>query len=475
MLINIKKTMGQRKAFTLIEVVIVIAILSVLAFLIVPNIAAYRARADDERIMSNMKSFWTSSEMIDKLEKEYTIGVGEIANNDFKLKAGEYANEARQDILDRYKVSKDNNGITLEYLHTNDKTYYYPEKKVENADSDTAEEEQEIPPNYPELRSDFVKSATIIPYSIWNIEMVKDQVKELKLNTVNVPIRVIVDNPSSNDMSIHEGDLGHSIALVKELKAMGIKVILEPFPWIANGSVGENAWNPTNVNTWFWNWKTKVLKRMIDEVATPNSVEFLTISNNFQHIEYATGYWEDLFRDVKTTYGYSGEIIYKTHWWYTATWDAESTNQYNAKLNNPLFGSSYLDVISIAAYFELTDVAHPTVEQLKIAMTGTKKYNRGQNVVQEIKNFNTKWGKDIFFGELGAPNYAGYASEPWNPTPNGFGGEKSQTAQYNFFRAYIDTFGGQDWYKGFTIFVVGDVHSHYNITNQNARKYIRGL
>lgn len=303
--------------------------------------------------------------------------------------------------------------------------------------------------------------------------MVKSKVNSMKLNTVNVAVRVIVDGRYDNDMRLHEGDMGHAENLIKELNKMDVDVIIEPFPWIENGSVVETHWKPTNINSWFWNWKTKVLFPMIERLAEPLNAEYFTVSNNFVHMEYATGYWTDLFREVKEKF--SGEIIYKTNWWLTAEWEPSTIAKYNQKLNNSLFGSSDLDVISIGAYFELTDKANPSVAHLKETLKGTTKFNRNQNVYQEIMNFSSKWNKKMMFGELGAPKYDGYAAEPWNPNPTGYGGKLNNQAQYNYFKAYIETFGRENWYNGFSIFTIGDSNSAYNITSPNIMGYIAGL
>lgn len=117
----------------------------------------------------------------------------------------------------------------------------------------------------PETDVQYIKSATVIPYEIWNVNMVRSNIKKLNLNTINIPIRIIVDDVNSNDMEILEEDMEHAKNLISKLDYLGVDFMLEPFPWIANGSIVETEWNPTDLNMWFYNWKTKVLNPMIDD------------------------------------------------------------------------------------------------------------------------------------------------------------------------------------------------------------------
>lgn len=278
-------------------------------------------------------------------------------------------------------------------------------------------------------------------------------------------------------------DIETTKELIRRLKEENIQVILEPFLWINSGSIGETELAPEDINAWFWSWKEDILKTIIKELAIPYDVEYLVVGTNFENLESCEGYWSDVFRDVKEKYGYEGKVIYRTNWWTTAPeWEKlggeaekeakKSWEKYEKKLNNSLFSDKNLDIISISAYFELTNEKNPTIETLKDSILSTKVHNRGQNVYEEVENFANKHGKKIFFGELGTIDRDYYALYPWNP---GVGGNYNEDAHYNYFKAYTDLFWNEEWFVGFSIFALGDENSYYNISEKRAISFIYNL
>lgn len=283
----------------------------------------------------------------------------------------------------------------------------------------------------------------------YNIEQVLSDVDKFQLNTLNIPIVINIDNLSSSSMTVDKGSEERAKNLIKKLKGKKINIILEPYPWIDNGSKYETAWKPDNINTFFWNWKTNVLKVLIDDIAVPYHVDAINIGSSFVHMEYAEGYWCDTIDYVRKYY--KGLVTYRTGWWYTAEWKKETIRAYENKLNNKMF--SKLDFISIAAYFELTDKDTNTAENLVNAIESTQIYNRNQNVKQEIKKIHDKWNKPIFFGELGFPKINKASVQPWNPYQNDI---LNNVEQANCFEAYRRTFENQSWFLGFSIFAIGE-------------------
>lgn len=283
----------------------------------------------------------------------------------------------------------------------------------------------------------------------YNVAQAISDIDRLKLNTVNIPVAINIDTLSSSNMSIDEQSKKKAIELIKKLRWKKINIILEPYPWIADGSKVETEWKPDNINDFFWNWKTKVLKPLIDDVAVPYHVDALTVGSSFTHMEYAYGYWSDTV-DYARKY-YKGLINYRTSWWVTAEWKPELKLEYDKKLNNRLF--SKVDFISIAAYFELTENDTNTVDTLVSAIHSTQIYDRKQDVKQQIKNFYDKWNKPIFFGELGFPDTDKASVCPWNPNES----DKINGAeQANCFEAYREVFQNEYWNLGFSIFAIGD-------------------
>ncbi|RLB09530.1 MAG: pilus assembly protein [Deltaproteobacteria bacterium] len=62
MLRKIKKMFKNKKGFTLIELMIVIAIIGILAAIAIPQFAKYRTRAYNSAALSDLKNFQTEME-----------------------------------------------------------------------------------------------------------------------------------------------------------------------------------------------------------------------------------------------------------------------------------------------------------------------------------------------------------------------------------------------------------------------------
>lgn len=284
----------------------------------------------------------------------------------------------------------------------------------------------------------------------YNIDQVLKDIDKLQLNTLNVPIVVNVDSRTSSDMSIEGWSEKRAIELIKKLRFKKINIILEPYPWIENGSIGETAWKPDNINDFFYNWKIKVLGNIIKDVAVPYHVDALNAGTSFVYMEANEDYMCNMIDYVREHY--KGLVTYRTNFWVTAKdFSPEYTEKYKAKLNNKVF--SKVDFISIAAYFELTENDTNTVDNLTKAIESTTKFNRKQNIKEEIKNFYDKWNKPIFFGELGFPRTNKASIEPHNPLISNVMNDKEQA---NCFNAYRNVFEDEPWHLGFSVFAIGE-------------------
>ncbi len=150
--------------------------------------------------------------------------------------------------------------------------------------------------------------------------------------------------------------------------------------------------DPNDKKQFFGNWRNNVIKVLIDNIAVPYHVDALNVASNFLYIENEEDEWCNTI-DFARKY-YKGLITYRTCWWYTAHWDVKTKEDYEKKLNNKLF--SKIDFISVAAYFELIDKDTNRVEELTNAISHVPKYDRKQNIKEELYNFNKKWHKPIF-------------------------------------------------------------------------------
>jgi len=287
----------------------------------------------------------------------------------------------------------------------------------------------------------------------YTIDQALSDIDKFGLNTLNIPVAIKIDNLTSSDMTVDEPSKEKAISLIKELSGRNINIILEPYPWINGGDSSETEWTPDNMNTFFSNWKTNVLKPLIDDIGNPYDVQALYVGSNFEKIEAEEKDWCSTIDYVKTYY--KGLVTYRTNWWAKASWDPTSKTHYESKLNNKLF--SKLDFISIAAYFELTNNPTNTVENLVSAIEksqiSVEGLIRNQNIKDEIKEFNNTWEKPIFFGELGFPKISGAATHPWDPYQNN---TINNVEQANCFEAYRREFENEPWLLGFSIFAIGE-------------------
>ena len=308
------------------------------------------------------------------------------------------------------------------------------------------------------LNSDFnskIKSANLS--TDYSVEQAIKDIETLGLNTINLPVVINIDDITSSNVSIDQNSLERAKILLKELKGKNINIILEPYPWIANGSKYETDFNPIDKVEFLSNWRDDVIKPLIDEIAIPYRVDALNIATGFTHLENMEDEFCEII-DFSRKY-YKGLITYRTSFWTTANWKDEVVKnqvdelneKYYQKLNNRIF--SKVDFISIASYFELTDNDTNTVENLVSSLSSSQRYNRGQNIKEQVENFHNKWDKPIFFGELGFPRTIKASVEPWNPY---LSKEINTQEQANCFEAYKEVYESEPWFLGFSIFAVGN-------------------
>lgn len=310
-----------------------------------------------------------------------------------------------------------------------------------------------------------IKSGTVLPEDLGNIDRVISNIDKLGLNTVVVPVRFDVPDAHSHELSMHPGDVEQAKALIDVLNDRGVNVILEAYPWIAEGTVSEVDYDPTDLNEFFWNYKSVVWSTLLHEIAIPKDVYAVIAGSSYTKIESHLWYWRDVFTFIRDAY--PGKLTYKTSWWLTAEWDPSTTDQYNEKKNNLIFG--YVDFITIAAYFELNENPAPSTGDLIADLSRSSIYARHQNVYEEIRSFSEIWGRDIFFGELGIPsvNYGAFA--PWNPDVSS---DMNEDIQSHAYEAYQDVFGSDSWFKGYSIWQVSNASNSYYPVGKKAESTI---
>lgn len=276
---------------------------------------------------------------------------------------------------------------------------------------------------------------------------------------------VVAENLTASEPYIDQESWTEAKEIILALKKRGYQIIIEPFPYVSGGTEIETGWNPNNMATWFESWGD-----VLAEVATfaeTHNIYGMYIASNLEYMEPFIDEWTTLITRLRILY--SNNIIYRTNWWYVSDWDISTGERYQAKLNNPIFGQ--VDIISIAAYFEITNSVNPSKEEIKEGIYKTTHHNREQNVFEEVKNFYTKWGKPIMFGELGIPPFDQAASKPWN---YGQGEEGySETIQSNWFNAFYEVFSPEDWFIGYSVFTIADTSTVYRVIDRLAEFEIK--
>ncbi|KEK23251.1 glycoside hydrolase family 113 [Bacillus gaemokensis] len=313
-----------------------------------------------------------------------------------------------------------------------------------------------------------IKAGNVTVWEVQNIAKVLEDVKRLDLNTVNVPIQVDIPHVNATSMVINQNQKKQAILLIRELIKRNIQVIVEPFPFIQQGNVGETEWNPSDINDFFWNWKTVVLQDIFETITSKYKVYGLKIASNFVNMEYAEGYWDDTIDYVRKQY--KGNVLYQMNWWLTANWDPSYEAKFIEKINRPYLKK--VDIVSIDSWFEVSDKKNPTYEEIKKSLYATTVYNRGQNVIQQLEQLHQTTGKPIYFGGFNIPAREFGLQNPWNPDVSKV---FSTEVQYNGWRVFRDVLEPKSYFKGFSIWFIGsaDENHAYQIHSKEAETVIK--
>ena len=290
--------------------------------------------------------------------------------------------------------------------------------------------------------------------------------RDLNINTITFPVLVKAANATSNDVVIDSVTLKEAKESIPALVNLGYNVILEPYPFIAEGTITEVNWNPTDKAKWFVSWGNALNE--LANLATTSKAAGMYVASNLVHMENETAKWEKAISDVRSRF--KGEVLYRTNWWTTAVWDTSLMEKHKQRVENPIFG--LVDKIAIAAYFEITDALTPSVKELKEGILNTPLFGRGQNIYEEVKMFNDRWKKPIFFGELGITPHKGAAKNPWSWERD----EKDydESVQANWFKAFYEVFSSLEWFQGFSIYSISDPNNQFHVQKM-ARDVIRPM
>lgn len=289
--------------------------------------------------------------------------------------------------------------------------------------------------------------------------------KKMKLNTVTIPVVVAIDSQGSNSGEVLDYSLNRALALSKIMSKNGIRTIIEPYPLIADGAVGESYFKPNDKSAFMDSWTGNVLS--IIDAFKDEPTAGIYIGSNLTQLEDQNEAFNSLIKKARSSY--SGKIIYRTNYWYNAVWDEATTKAFQDKKATPFFKN--VDILSVAAYFELSSPDVFDVKTLQDRMSSTNVYSRQQNVLSQIRELHEATGKEIMFGELGISNHETSMSQPWNSQLSTPVDDRIQSIWY---RAWIEQMRKESWFNGYSIFAIG-YKGEALIPNEAAKQTIASL
>lgn len=300
-----------------------------------------------------------------------------------------------------------------------------------------------------------IKAGSISPSGGMNPGETDKEAQAMGLNTITVPLLLTVKDNTDDAPTISDDNYTIAKNNVEYLTRKGYKIILQLYPWISNGTVVETAWEPTSMDNFFNNYGVALNK--MAKLAEDNKCYGMYVATNLVKTEKWDAQWVALIKNIRQSY--SGKLFWRTNWWYDASWDSTSVANFVTMMNRKFWGE--VDVIAIAAYFEVTAITSPTSQQIQTAITKVDKFDRNQNIEQEIVDLQKLWKKPIFFGELGIPPFADAPSQPWSDVKSGQTVVDYQV-QVNWFDAWYQVFRKYDWWLGYSVFTIDDSNSQYN-------------
>lgn len=114
----------KKKGFTLIELVVVIAIMAILALIMVPNLTSYLNKADDSRIAANSKTIHTAAELVKQTSGSLDqIQIAKLSNND-KVSTDVVEDSAKA--YGTYYVEQHGDKIVVKHVDKTDKLHIFP-------------------------------------------------------------------------------------------------------------------------------------------------------------------------------------------------------------------------------------------------------------------------------------------------------------------------------------------------------------
>lgn len=284
----------------------------------------------------------------------------------------------------------------------------------------------------------------------------EEATSDLAPTHVTVPIRIESPNTTSSTVTVNSGDLTRALAYDPG-EAL---VIIEPYPWIDSGAASETEWNPTDKAA----WETAYTAALVEVAQAFPAAWGIYVGSNLVYLEPETARWINIINAVKAAVP-GVQVLYRTNWWITAVWDSGTEAAFATKITNPLFKE--VDVMAVAAYFELVDTPRPSEDEIRDAQYATTLFSRFQDVYDECRRLAEASGKPLLFGELICAKYEGALATPWKPwNPPDTPPPVDWMVQVRYLRAVYDVFRDADWWAGYSLYGVAYPFADggYNLT-----------
>lgn len=309
-------------------------------------------------------------------------------------------------------------------------------------------------------RNDVVKEnkATSFKGGVINLSTTTDisallpVMRRLQMNTIRINIPVDVPSVTSSTVSV-SSELQIKLKQVLEVLATEKwDIILAPRIKIATGE-STTAWNPGSRTTWETNWLA-LMKNVFVPHALAADAAGLVIGRHMSLLETETVRWTNILNALSPLV--KGNLIYEMASWSTNVATPSTLAAYETKLATPWFSHPNLSILSISVNFALTSTVNPSYSELLASLTATTVNANNQNIYEEIKNFNRKHDKPIWFGEFGIAALDGAAANPFSSTTST---TENLEIQGRYFNAYADRFASDDWWIGQAWYQIDDATS----------------
>lgn len=303
-----------------------------------------------------------------------------------------------------------------------------------------------------ENKATTLKAGVINLTTTTNVNTLLPIMRRLQMNTLRINVTVDVPSVTSSTVTVSTSLKTKLSELLDALATEKWNIILAPKVKITTGEPA-TAWNPSSKSSWETNW-INLMKGVFVPYGLSADAAGIVIGKEMSLLESETVRWTNILNTLYPLI--TGNMIYEMASWSTNVSTQSTIAEYETKLATPWFSHPYLSILSISVNFGLTTKTNPTYSELISTLTSTTVNTNNQNVYEEIKNFNRKHDKPIWFGEFGIAALDGAAVNPFSTSTST---TENLEIQGRYFNAYADRFASDEWWIGQGWYLVDDAAS----------------